>query len=231
MKKELLTIIPMRSGSKRVKDKNIRTLAGEPLFYWTLKSAQESQLDQHLIVSTDSKEYQKFALLKGAQAPFIRSANAASDKATSFDVVTDAILQLSMSFEYVMLLQPTSPLKSSHQIQQAYKSLKEQSHLFDSLVSVTKVEYPVEWCQTIEDGSMRNFFTKREASSSQGYETRFRPNGAIFISKVETILQSKSFYMGERTLAFEMPFLDSIDIDSPDEFHLAEIILKSRLKN
>lgn len=221
-----LAIIPARSGSKGLKDKNIRSFAGKPLLAYTVLAAKESQCFDEIMVSTDSKKYAAIAKEYGASVPFLRSAHASSDEASSWDMVEEVLegySKLDRRFDCFCLLQPTSPLRKAEHIKKAFDvmSLKQAK----AIVSVTEADHSLALYNTLPfDGSMSNFVNQNNGlRRRQDYkDIYFRINGAVYLIDVPFFKRSHNIYR-DGCYAFEMDKLASIDIDDKDDFVLAEL--------
>lgn len=227
-KKSVLAIIPARKGSKRLVGKNMLDLMGKPLIAWTIEEALKSKYIDRIILSTDdekaislSKQY------NGIDIPFVRPKKLSSDKATSLDVVLHALDFCSSNnknFDYVMLLQPTSPLRNSIDIDNAIEELSPEVR---SVVSVCETNHSPLWSNLLpNDKSMKNFLSKNiQNLRSQDLPKYFRLNGAIYISEVGSLFKEKGF-LGDYTKAYIMPTEKSIDIDTKLDFEMCKILLK-----
>lgn len=222
--KKILGIIPARSGSKGIKDKNIKPLLGEPLIKYTIDAALNSNMIDDLIVSTDSKTYANISKELGAKVPFLREDYLASDEAKTSDVIIDILEKINEDYDYFILLQPTSPLRNENHIKEAIK-LGVDSEC-DSVVSVCEVDHSPMIMNTLdEDLSLFNFI--KSSNRRQDNEKFYRINGAIYISKVNHYKKTKDFYL-ENSKAYIMDRRDSIDIDDILDFQIAEAIMKKK---
>lgn len=222
-----LAIIPARSGSKGVKDKNIKLLNGKPLMAYTIEAALKSGCFSEVHVSTDSELYKQVAEKYGASVPFLRDAVNAGDRSSSWDVVRECIekyKRMGKEFDGFMLLQPTSPLRSSLDIVKAFMLLKEKQA--DSVVSLVEEEHSPLLTMTIPQNldvsdvvNNPNFFKPR-----QEMPTFYRLNGAIYLSKMENFYKCGSIYNG-KVVALKMSQSHSIDIDTELDFKLAEFFI------
>lgn len=212
-----IAIIPARSGSKGLPNKNILMLLDKPLIAYTIEAAKQSGVFERVIVSTDSLEYKNIAEQYGAEV-ILRDEKLASDTATSFMVIEDVLNKVS-GYDYFVLLQPTSPFRNSEHIQQAIKQFELQSQM-NFLISVCESNKSADLIKPIdEDLSLKNFdldFSNYRRQNSKEYT----PNGAIFIGKNQAYLNKKHFF-GADSLAFIMNKTDSVDIDDKLDFELA----------
>lgn len=225
--KKFLAIIPARSGSKGLKDKNIKELNGKPLISYTIEAAIESKIFDSIIVSTDSKDYADIAKEYGAEIPFLRPDYLSTDEATTNDVVEYTIKELEKvgkNYDYFMILQPTSPLRKSEDILGAVNLLFEKDA--NSVVSVCEVEHSPLYMNTLDESlSMEVFLPKDVKTRRQELPIYYRLNGAIYISKIDYFLKHKNFY-GEKSYAYIMDKIRSIDIDDEFDFIMAESCVK-----
>ena len=223
-------IITARSGSKGLPDKNILDLNGHPLMYYTIKAALKSGCFDTVMVSTDSEKYADIAKSCGAEVPFLRSEELSSDTAGSWDVVREVLTQYKVmgnSFDYVALMQPTSPLRNAEDIKNSFKMLSSDN--VHTVVSVTEVEHPVQWCFTMsESGSMKTYAASPyNQMRRQDLETHYRENGAIYIVNASKILNRDYNYYGDNCYGYVMSGERSMDIDSRMDFMLANIYQKN----
>jgi len=227
----IVGIIPARAGSKGIPRKNIKKIAGKPLIAWTIEAAMESRAIDRVIVSTDDEKILQIANEWGAEVPFIRPKKFATDTTTTFAVVKHAMEWLkkteNISFEYVMLLQPTSPLRTKEDICEAVH-LMQKNNAF-SVVSVSEAfNHPYLIKKINESGILEDFINNHpEFSQRQQLPKVFTLNGAIYLLKWEVLNKRQSF-TPEGTLAYIMPQERSIDIDTPWDFFIAEQLLKKR---
>lgn len=227
--KKILAIIPARGGSKRLKNKNILDLHGKPLIAWSIDEAKKSKYIDKVLVSTESQAIYEVAKKYGAYLAFVRPEHLAQDDTKSIDIVTHTLEFLSKngeSYDEVILLQPTSPLRDIKDIDGAIE------HFFakeaTSLVSVCEVEHSPLWSNTLnEDLNMDTFLDdKYNNSRSQDLPTYYRLNGAFYMSDVESVLQNNTFFIKKNIYAYLMSQEHSVDIDTKLDFIVAEAIMK-----
>jgi len=224
--KKILALIPARAGSKGIKNKNIVDFAGKPLIYWTIQASCHSQYIDHTVVSTDGEEIAMIAQEAGADVPFLRPAEFADDKATLEAPLHHCIdwfeRQNSMIYDYLILLQPTSPLRTSRHIDEAIQFYFENKKTNDdTLVSVTLAPRKVGWLMQKKDSVYIDFCfdisnVKRLRQEMSDY---YLPNGAIYFGPIG-ILKKQGFYTPQ-VLPFLMKDTVSIDIDSPKDLEEA----------
>ena len=222
-----IAIIPARSGSKGLKDKNIIDLCGKPLIVYSIEAALETGLFDHVIVSTDSEHYAEIAQHYGAEV-MMRGEALSNDKATTFMVLEDILKnRLQESIDYFVLLQPTSPLRTSKHITEAIEKFESKIEHFDFLVSMKEAEHAKVLVNPIDDDeSLKYFDTDFSNYRRQGYKD-YSPNGAIFIAKPDSYLEQKHFF-GAKALSYIMSAEDSVDIDGALDLVVAKEIISYR---
>ena len=228
-KPHFLGLIVARSGSKRLPRKNLLPLAGKPLLAWTSEAAKAATRLDRVILSTDAEEIAAIGRAHGAEAPFMRPAELASDTATTAAVMLHALHSLAARgehYDYLVLLQPTSPLRSAADIDTAIESLLRKQA--DAVISVCETDHPPEWSNTLPDDlSLANFYRPGIRSvRSQDLPKSYRLNGAIYIYNCRRLLDSGSLEMDDNSYAYIMPRERSIDIDTALDFRIAQAILE-----
>lgn len=224
----MIAIIPARSGSKGLKDKNIKELNGKPLMAYTIESALKSRVFKDVVVSTDSLEYKKIAESYGAYVPFLRSNELSTDSASTIDVIEDLLNrmhEMGKDYESLMILQPTSPLRDENDIIEAVRLFNEKNA--NSVVSMCESEHsPLLTKQLDETNSLDGFLEDLNKSRRQDFNKFYRLNGAIYLLNVEYFLKYKNFYK-KNSYAFIMDKNKSVDIDDINDFKYAEFLIKS----
>lgn len=227
--KRNLAIIPARSGSKGLPDKNIRLLNGRPLIAYTIDAALQSEQFDEVMVSTDSKEYREIARQYGANVPFLRSKENSSDRAESWDMVREVIdcySGLGQMFESFCLLQPTSPLRTVSNIIEAYELFRKKNAV--AVVSLCEMEHSPLWCNVLEEGrSLEAFICESDSRPRQLLDTYYRINGAIYIANIKEFFKNPFLYR-KGSYAYIMDKMSSVDIDDELDFKLAEILLSKQ---
>ena len=222
-----IAIIPARSGSKGLPDKNIKPLGKKPLLWYSVNAAIESGMFDEIMVSTDSEEYAKIAQSCGAKVPFLRSEANSGDASGTFDAVREVLehyRKAGREFENVTILQPTSPFRDSEDIRNAFNLYEEKSA--KAVVSVCKAEHPIFWYNTVDENlSMEKFAQSvKNASRRQEAEDYYRLNGAIYIVDINIVMSKKSLYE-DACFAYIMEEKHSVDIDTIDDFEYAEFLI------
>lgn len=223
LNKRVLAIIPARGGSKRLPRKNILELAGKPLIQWTIEAARSCSYIDSVVVSSDSPEILEHASNNGC-VPLPRPIPLSMDCSSSVDVALH-ILETYKGFGVIIWLQPTSPLRTDKHIDQALELLEKNN--YESVVSVCETEHSPLWSNMLnKDNSMKNFLQGLSANvRSQDLPNYYRLNGAIYINTNDNLKKYKSF-LNEKTYAYIMESLYSVDIDSKVDFLLAEVLLR-----
>lgn len=223
---QTLAIIPARGGSKRIEKKNIVSFCGKPLVAYTIEAALKSHAITRTIVSTEDDEIAKIS--RSYNADVLKRPDAlAKDETPTNDVILHVLETLNSTEHYIptflVLLQPTSPLRTSADIDQALEQFR-QSHA-ESLISVTEYDHSPYWAFAIKNGLMTSVFGDSKLKRSQENPPLYRPNGALFVTRTETFQKYKSFYT-KQIAPYLMPRQRSIDIDDELDLLFAELIYK-----
>ena len=227
-----IAVIPARSGSKGLPDKNIRPVNGKPLLAYTIEAALESGCFDTVHVSTDSERYAEIARQYGADVPFLRSAALATDTASTWDAVREVLArydELGKRFDTMMLMQPTTPLRTGEDVKAAYALLQKKQA--KSVIAVCEVDHSPLWCDTIPDsGSMKGFGRKDLAwVNRQDLRPYYRVNGAIYLLSVNGInIPPDDEIYEDNCYALFMDRKKSVDVDSEDDLALVEFLLARR---
>ncbi|HNT23100.1 MAG TPA: acylneuraminate cytidylyltransferase family protein [Anaerolineales bacterium] len=221
-----LAIIPARGGSKGIPNKNIAFVGGRPLIAWTIQAARSVSEIERVIVSTDSPAIAQVAQQYEAEVPFLRPAELARDETPSIDVVIHLVNELEKADgyrpDYILLLQPTSPLRSAEDIRSALRLAQEKNAL--SVVSVCPAGQNPYWMKTISKDGLMHPFLQTTSTRRQDLPSLYVPNGAIYLTQREWLLEKRAFYT-DQTHAYVMPPERSLDIDEPWDMTLAKLIL------
>jgi CMP-N,N'-diacetyllegionaminic acid synthase len=224
--KTFLAVIPARGGSKRLPRKNVLKLAGKPLIAWTVEAAKNSKYIDRIIVSSDDTEILQIADdLKVENIK--RPDKLANDTSSTFSVVEHVIRQCNSNFDFILLLQPTSPLRNAAHIDEAIELLMKRDA--DAIISVCETEHSPLWANTLPDnGSMEAFVPQDFINTrSQDLPKYFRLNGAIYICNTDKFKQCQTLLIDSNIYAYEMTQASSVDIDTQIDFSLAEIQLNA----
>jgi CMP-N,N'-diacetyllegionaminic acid synthase len=226
--KTILAVVTARGGSKGLPRKNVREICGKPLIAWTIEAAKESKFIDRCILSSDDQEIIEIAKQYGCDVPFVRPADLAQDESNSIDVILHAIDNLE-HFHYIVLLQPTSPLRNSEDIDGCIELCVMRGA--KAVVSVSIPEKSPFWMFEIdkETSKMRNILGDKITVRRQELQEIMALNGAVYIADCDWVKQSKSFFSPE-TLAHEMPKQRSFDIDTELDFNICQYLLKDLTK-
>ncbi len=222
--KTFLAIIPARGGSKRLPRKNILELKGKPLIEWSIEAGLNSNYIDNVVVSSDDEEILSIAKKSGANT--IKRPNVlANDTATTFDAIRHTIEHVTTNYDYIVLLQPTSPLRNNKHIDEAIELLEQKDA--NAIISVCEMEHSPLWANSLDESLSMKGFLKDELLNkrSQDLETFYRLNGAIYICKTQKLLDEKSFFLKEQIYAYIMKQRNSIDIDNDIDFKMAEVLI------
>jgi len=228
-KKKFLAIITARGGSKSIPKKNIKKLAGKPLIKYTLEAAKKSKLLNRYIVSTDDKEIADYCKRRGAEVPFMRPKYLATDTAKSLDVLVHAVKYLEKKEgyrpDYIITLQPTSPLRTSQDIDNSIKLILKNKEA-DSLVSVIPIQNTHHPYKVMTfNGKYLNQYKKGRVIRRQDLPEFYARNSAIYITKYDILMKDKKI-IGNKCLPYFMPKERSIDIDDKFDWGIAKFLLK-----
>ena len=229
MNDDILYVIPARKGSKGIKGKNKKLLGGKPLISYTIETAQKVVSKDHICVSTDDEGILAIASQSGLETPFIRPDSLAQDDSSSREVLLHAIGEYEkkgVMYSWVCMLQPTSPFRTANDIVNARKLLIDQE--IDAVLSVFKTKSNPYYILMEEDSngylnkSKEGFFQRRQ-DCPDVYEL----NGAIYFLKVSS-LKDREITQMERIIKYEMSEENSIDIDTPLDFEIAECLIQKK---
>lgn len=224
-----IAIIPARSGSKGLPDKNIKELCGKPMLAYSIEAAKKSGKIDVVHVSTDSEHYAKIAREYGADVPFLRREELSGDTATTWDAVRfvlEEYKKTGQQFDIVTLLQPTSPLRTEKDIMEAFDLYCSKSAT--AVVGVCEMEHSPLWSNTLNESMcMKGFLSKTRNVQRQQLEAYYRINGAMYMIDTEIITNNLEIY-GEKSYAYIMPKERSIDVDDRMDFKIAEMYMRER---
>ena len=228
-----IAIIPARSGSKGVKNKNIRLLNGIPLMGYTISSAIQSECFDEVMVSTDSVEYAKIAERYGAAVPFLRTESTSSDTASTWDTAEEVLEEYRKNgryFDTFCILQPTSPLRKSDDIIQAFKIYEEKATFNCPRCSILNRHSPLWSGQLPDNNEFIDFIDFENMKQRQAGGKFYRLNGAIYIVNYDRFKKDRYLYQ-KGSFAYIMPQERSVDIDSEIDFEYAELLIKKYGEN
>lgn len=222
-----LGLIPARGGSKGIRRKNLRPVGGLPLLAWTARAALASRYLDQVVVSSEDPEIIAVARDHGCASPFVRPAALAQDETPAVDVALHALEALTTQFDYLVLLQPTSPLRTAEDIDGALAICEHRGA--PACVSVTLAREHPNWMYHLgEDGCLMPLLgDAAPAARRQDLPTLYLLNGAIYVTRRDWLRQQRSF-VGQGTLAYPMPWGRSVDIDTEEDLRYLDFLLAQR---
>ena len=229
--KTFLAVIPARGGSKGLPKKNIKELCGKPLIAWSIETALESKFLDEVVVTTDSKKIAKISKDFGANVPFLRPDHLATDTATTFDTVKHTLdfysNRLKKEFDYVVLLEPTSPLRENTDIDTMIERLIRNESCFDSIMSIGEVREHPSIARRISHNNFLVGFCRELSISTrrQDNETAYFPYGVAYIAKTILFLKEKTFYLN-RNYFYKIKRYQCYEIDDIYDFISVQNIMK-----
>ncbi|CEN76457.1 acylneuraminate cytidylyltransferase [[Clostridium] sordellii] len=227
-KSKVLAIIPARAGSKGIKDKNIIDLNGKPLIAHSIEAGLKSKYINKVVVSTDGEKIAKVAKDYGAEVPFLRPKHLATDTAKTIDCVIHCIEELKKNgeeYDYVVLLQPTQPLRQPWHIDEAFELIIKRNE--DSLVSISKVkDHPVLMRTIDKNGYAINLLEGSSTKRRQEFPNFYKVNGAIYINKINENLNYDTSF-NDNKLVYIMDEQYGVDIDDMLDVEIAKLLIKN----
>ncbi len=230
LNKKILTIIPARGGSKRLPGKNIKLLAGKPMIAYAIEAARKSKYTDNIIVTTDDQKIADIAAKYGADVPFIRPTELATDEAKSIDVIIHAVdffeTQKGFLIDLIILIQPTSPLVISTDVDAVIEKILQAET--KSCATVFKVTQRPEWMYVIHQGESKPFLTAHNTDlPSQELKELYCLNGAVYAMRRDTVMKDRLVIDNKSFSTVIIPRERSVDVDELYDFELAEAILKN----
>ena len=232
---EVLGLITARGGSKGLPRKNVLLVAGRPMIAWTIEAALESRALRRVVVSTDDEEIAEVSRRWGAEVPFLRPAELAQDGSSHFSTVVHALRWLEShegaALDYIMLLQPTSPLRTAKDIEAAVDVARKKRA--DSVISVSaSPAHPYQVRRIVQDGTLEEFVPGSPPpgvpeTRRQDFPAAYHVNGAIYLIRREVLLQYETFEP-PNTFPYVMPSHRSLQIDEPWDLRVANLIFGDR---
>ena len=229
-KKSIIGIVPARIGSKGLKFKNLKKLNSKPLIYWPINTLNKSMYVDKIILNTDSQKIRKLGIKMGAEAPFLRPKYLASDSSMIADVIIHTLKYFERKkifYDYVLLLEPTSPLTTTADIDLAIKILEKNKNKADAIVSIAEnISAHPKFCVKLDRYQMlRSYEKKFYDGPRQKLDKNFFYSGNLYLSKVDTFIKEKTFYH-KKTKAIVSSKAKSFEIDDDLDFFLVEKIMK-----
>jgi len=226
-----IAIIPARSGSKRIPNKNIKPFLGKPIISYAIKTAIESDLFDEVMVSTNSEEIAQIAITYGAKVPFFRTEKNASDNATTLDVLLEVISEykkIDFHSDYGCCLYSTAPFITINQLKKAYKTLIDKS--FDTVFGAIKYGHPIERAFKLDNGNKVKINNpQKEFTRTQDLSPNYHDAGQFYWFKTSSLFKNKSLLNGN-VGAIKLNELEVQDIDYPSDWKLAELKYQTLIK-
>ena len=225
--KRSLAIIPARGGSKGLPGKNLREMNGKPMIAWTIEQANNSELLDRAIVTTDSEEIAEVAAKWGGDVPFIRPSHLAQDDSAMIGALEHALQSVDEEYDIILLLEPTSPLRNSHDIDRGIMLLVDNWDTHDSIVSLGEVQLEnPEICKLVESERVVPYNKEsRKITYRQQLEKVYFPYGVLYGSKTSTISKYEGFYQ-DRTLPMFIDRWQNYEVDDRCDFICIDAIMK-----
>lgn len=228
--RRVIALIPARGGSKGLPGKNIRPLCGRPLIAWSIDKALKSRHLDRVVVSTDDPEIARVAREHGAEVPFLRPAELATDSASTYDVIRHALAHYrdrhGEEFDYTVLLEPTSPLREDDDIDRALLALHERSADYDSIVSLGRVtEHPSIMKRLAGQGFEPFCPELAQTTRRQDNAPAYFPYGVAYIAKTRVLLEENTFY-ARRATWYEIKRYQHYEIDDLHDFLCVEAVMR-----
>jgi N-acylneuraminate cytidylyltransferase/CMP-N,N'-diacetyllegionaminic acid synthase len=229
----VIAIIPARSGSKGLKNKNLKLINGIPLVAYPILAAKKAKLIKRIVLSTDSKKIAKIGKKYGAEVPFLRPKKLATDNSMVMDTYFYTIEKINKNeksnINEFVVLSPTSPLRTANDIDKAIKIFKKKKA--DSLISVKAASYPIGWNNVIAtNGKLKPLNSNLDVvDNRQKLKKTFINNGAVFIFK-HSLLKKNRKYILKNTYPYVMSEKSSIDIDNELDFQIAKMLIEKNKK-
>ncbi|MBA2687737.1 MAG: acylneuraminate cytidylyltransferase family protein [Gemmatimonadaceae bacterium] len=228
MSSRALAVIPARGGSRRVPGKNVKLLAGKPAIVYTIEAAIASDLFDRIVVSTDSKSIADIAVAAGAEVPFVREAALSGDHTAVSDVTVDALMRVdpdAAKYDFICQLMANCPLRNADDIVSSYRQFSESGA--GAQISVTSYGWFNPWWAVERDADFRLKHILPEAlgKRSQDLPDVYCPTGAVWWARSEVLRKERNFHTDDKR-GWEMPWYRAVDIDSEEDWRMAEALLK-----
>lgn len=230
----MLGLVTARGGSRAIRRKNIRLVAGKPLVAWTIQAALDCRSLNRVVVSTDDAEIEEVCLKWGAEVPFRRPVELAQDNSPHVDVIAHAVEWLMTNEDYcpdyIVLLQPTSPLRTAQDIDGAVALALQRNA--DCVVGVSESPaHPYLNKRITEEGKLVDFVdTPKGYLPRQSFPPAYIVNGAIYLARRDVLLRERTWYTS-RTYPYIMSPEHSLDVDTSWDLYLADLMLRDEFQN
>ena len=222
--RSILALITARGGSKGIPGKNIKPLAGKPLVNWTIEAAKGCHYIDRLIISTDDQAIADVAKAAGCEVPFMRPAHLATDTAGSMDVIMHALDNVAPQYDYVLLLQPTSPFRTTEHINEIIEQALDTDS--EMMISVAKLKKHPAFMYQLSDGYLQSFVPTKLQARRQDMPNAYEHNGALYLAKTD-YLRAEKTYNANLAKPYEMQGYANLDLDELDDWAWAEFLLST----
>ncbi len=230
--KSILGIIPARGGSKGLPKKNIKMMCGKPLIFWTIDQALASEYVDEVFLSTDSEEIAEVSKRTGLNVPFLRPPELARDDSPTADAIEHVLTELQKNgkrFDYLVLLEPTSPLRRPEDIDAAIRIMDRKKDA-DCLISVGEIhmEHPMIAKAIDKNGFVAPYIHGLEKiNQRQQADKAYFPYGVIYISKVSSFMEKRTFYT-EKTIPYFIERWQNFEVDDEIDFDIIEYLMMKK---
>lgn len=224
--KQCLAIIPARGGSKRIPRKNIKMFCGYPIIKYSIQAAFQSKLFDEVMVSTDDNEIAKIALTYDVKVPFLRSAETSNDSSTTDQVINEVLSEYKKKgteFNYFCCIYPTAPFIKSSVLIESYNILNASK--IDAVIPVVKFSYPIQRAFRIKEKYLEMYWSENYNKRSQDLETSYHDAGQFYWMKTNSFLKHNRIFV-KKTAAYEISEFEAQDIDTVEDWKIAEIKYK-----
>ena len=221
--KKILALITARGGSKGIPRKNIKLLGGKPLICWTIDAALRSQYIDRLILSSEDSEIIEIARMAKCDVPFIRPNKLAADESSSMEVIMHALEQVDEKYDYLLLLQPTSPFRTAQHIDGIITSCLDQEA--GMMISVAKMKKHPMFMYQLNGRFLQPFIASRQQLRRQDMPAAYEHNGALYLAEIALLKRAKSYTISE-ACAFIMSGAVNLDIDDEKDWQYAEYLIE-----
>ena len=222
--KKIIALITARGGSKGIPKKNIMKLGGKPLIAWTIEEAKKSQYLDRLILSTEDHNVITIARKYGCEVPFVRPDSLARDTTPSMDVINHALHKIKDQYDYLLLLQPTSPFRKTQHIDGIIREcLNMDGHM---MISVAKVKKHPSLMFYMKDGYLSSVMNVKKQLRRQDMPEVYTHNGALYLARID-YLQEQQTYLCDKAIGYVMHSYENIDIDEPEDWQYAEYLIET----
>jgi len=218
-----LAIITARGGSKRIPRKNIKNFLGSPIIRYSIDAALNAGCFDEVMVSTDDEEIAALAISLGAKVPFMRSSRNSNDFATTAEVITEVLGIYGKNeqyFDYACCIYPTAPFVTSSKLEKAFHMLNDSNA--DSVIPIVRFDFPILRSFKLEKGIIKMNWPEYMNSRSQDLETAYHDSGQFYFLKVKSFKKTKKLFT-EHSLGLEIPVSEVQDIDTPEDWKVAEM--------